>query len=130
MALGGTLMFAFASVWPGAAGELLRALPLYSDADAREAARRIHQDGLFAFVAQPASGIPFRLFAAEAGRAGESAWSIPVFITARAVRMALVGLAAILGGRAFRDVIDRHFVAVVGLYVVLAATGWAAVTIV
>lgn len=128
MALGGIVTVLVARASPGFALELLRGLPLITDAHLEGASRQLADHGVAGFLIQPVSGIPFKAWAVMAGQRGLSPYMvIPTFVAARATRMLMIAWVAHVLGRALRHRV-RDWFAVIGLlYVVLCATGFAAV---
>lgn len=129
MAFGGTLTSLIASRDPDRATALLRRLPLVRLEWSGAARTRLAADPVRAFALQPWSGIPFKVWAVEAGRLGVAPRvAIPAFVLARAARMAAVtalacGVARGLGAR-----LRGRFLPILGTYTALATLGWWGVT--
>jgi membrane protein YqaA with SNARE-associated domain len=117
MALGGSGLYLFAYRQPAAAMHLLQQLPTVR-AGARDRARDdLAAHGLAAFLFQPVSGVPFKVWALLAGSQGRSPLqAIPLFVLARSARMAILTLAASLIGVRCRPFLSRHFLVLMTLY--------------
>ena len=124
-ATGGVLMFLFASRAPGRATELLDRLPLVHERHVEKARRQLARRGAGAFLMQPWSGIPFKVWAVVAAAEGiDLRRAIPMSIAARTARMAVfAAAAAFLAGRFSRPLRDFSLV-VAALYVALFVYGW------
>jgi len=130
MAIGGIVTVLVASAAPGFALDLLRDLPLITDAHLAGADRRLADHGVAGFLVQPVSGIPFKAWAVMAGQQDLSPWLvIPAFVAARAMRMLVIAGTAHLLGRALRRLLRDWFAVVALLYVALFAIGFAAVVL-
>ena len=129
MALAGTALYLVAFWRPEAAHEFMGRVPLVTDGQFADAERWLAEDGVRAFLRQPWSGVPFKVWAVVAGGLEISPWqAIPTFIAARALRMAVVAtLARVLAGR-FTGLLRGHALLVGALYVVLFLAGWWLVT--
>jgi 1-acyl-sn-glycerol-3-phosphate acyltransferase len=125
MALGGTLLFTVARSAPEAAARYLAWLPLVGEGQVATARERLAEHGAAAFLIQPWSGIPFKVWGLLAGMAGMPAWPVvPLFIVARAARMTVFAALARLLARRF-DASLRDFSLYLALiYVALFVTGW------
>jgi membrane protein YqaA with SNARE-associated domain len=124
MAAGGIATFAFASLAPDAARDLLPHLPLVAEGDIEEAGDRLRDDGAWAFFVQPWSGIPYKIWGVQAGVMDMSWWRVaPAFIVARSIRMSLFALGAGAVGARWRASLRDHAIEVSGAYVVLFALG-------
>lgn len=127
--LGGMVAYLVASLLPDHAGTLLRLLPLVSERQISAAQQSLAIWGAAAFLFQPWSGTPLKVWVVVAAGQGMPPWpAIPLFIAARAVRMAGVALGArLLAGRFARIV--RDFSLYLGaIYVALFCGGWWLVT--
>ena len=125
MALGGTLTFLFALWAPHQAWDVLRHIPLIHSWEINAVRSRLATQGVAAFLFQPWSGIPFKVFAVVGGVQGLSPWLvIPTFIAARGARMAILAtLARLLAGRFARFVRD-YSILVAALYLSLFFYIW------
>lgn len=130
MALGGIVTVVVARLWPDFALDLLRDLPLSTEAHIAGAERRLAEHGAAGFLVQPVSGIPFKAWAVVAGRQELSPWLVvAVFIVARSARMALVGALAQLLRRTVRRWLRDWFALLAGAYVVLFTVAFVAVVV-
>jgi 1-acyl-sn-glycerol-3-phosphate acyltransferase len=117
MALGGIGLYLFAFQWPARSRRLLHRLPTVHAAAIERAEKDLAAHGLAAFLFQPVSGIPFKVWALLAGSEGRSPLrAIPLFIVARAGRMAIVALAARLIGLRYRPFLRDYFLILMTLY--------------
>ncbi len=118
MALGGIGLYLFAFRRPAEALRLLHRLPTVHTAAIDRAEKGLAAHGLAAFLFQPISGIPFKVWALLAGSQGRSPLrAIPLFILARATRMTVVALAARLVGTRYRPFLRDYFLFLATLYV-------------
>ncbi len=123
-ATGGIVMLGFAYAAPDAAHDVLARLPLVFDGDIVDARARLADDGVSAFLAQPWSGISFKVWAVEAAGADLSPWRvIPVFIAARALRMMVFAAVAALVGHWATTFVRDYSIFVMFSYVVLFSFG-------
>jgi membrane protein YqaA with SNARE-associated domain len=129
MAAGGCALYLLA-YWDGdAAMRFLERVPLVSERQIEEVQRRLSRDGVPAFLVQPWSGVPFKVWAVVGGGLGLSPWqAIPTFIVARALRMTVVALLARALGARFAEFLRDHSLLVAALYIVLFLAGWWLVT--
>jgi membrane protein YqaA with SNARE-associated domain len=124
-ALGGTALYLAATLLPDPAGTLLQLLPLVSERQITAAQTSLAAWGAAALLAQPWSGVPLKVWALVAVMHGIAPWpAIPLFIGARAVRMALVALAARLLGHVFAGFIRDIWLYLAALYLGLFGVGW------
>jgi membrane protein YqaA with SNARE-associated domain len=125
-AVGAALIYALAWTWPAEAVRALPHLPLVFEADIAVVRQRIAQDGAFAFLWQPISGIPFKVWAVVAAEnAVPPVIALPLAILARAARMTVVATVAALVGARFGQSIRDHWLILLALYVIVFALGWA-----
>ena len=124
-AIGGTCLYLLAYWAPDQAMDFILRLPLTSEFQMREAARRLMADGAWAFFYQPWSGIAFKLWAVAAASGGISPWvAIPAFIAGRAIRMAIVAtVTRLLAGWLYRFV-RNYSILVLAVYLGLFFFGW------
>lgn len=124
-ALGGSLLFLGAAYFPVLAWDFLGQVPLVYPRQIEEVRQQVASEGIGAFVAQPWSGISFKVWAVAGGSQGlNPALAILVFTLARAFRMALFGtLARLLGGWQRRFVRDFSLY-LTGCYLVLFFYEW------
>lgn len=124
-ALGGACLYLFALRDHGHALALLARLPAVGPHAVAAARADVAARGPAAFLYQPWSGIPFKVWAIAAGAAGLNPVAvIPTFVVARTLRMAVFAtLARVLAGRFLGFVRDFSlFLAVI--YVALFFFGW------
>lgn len=124
-ALGGAALYLFAFWWPEWALDFLEIMPLVGDRQIETARERLATDGVSAFLGQPWSGIPFKVWGVLAGVQGLDPWrTIPAFILARALRMAVFAtLARVLAGLGYTFLRD-FFLYIVVIYLALFFYGW------
>ncbi len=124
-ALGGVAAYLAASLLPNDAGSLLRLLPLVSARQISAAQQSLAAWGAAAFLFQPWSGVPLKVWVVVAAGQGMPPWpAIPLFIAARAVRMAGVALGArLLAGR-FAGIVRDFSLSLGAIYVALFCCGW------
>jgi membrane protein YqaA with SNARE-associated domain len=124
-ATGGAALYLFAYWSPDLAANFLSALPLVSDGQVAEASRKLANEGVSAFWRQPWSGVPFKVWGLIAGAEGlPPSQAIPVFMIARAVRMALFAALAAIVVRVLRPFVRDLTLFVLGTYLVLFFYGW------
>jgi 1-acyl-sn-glycerol-3-phosphate acyltransferase len=105
----------------GAAGAAPTA-PLVTERMRVAVAQQTAAEGPYAVRRQPLSGIPFKVYAAEAGRAGvEPLPFLTAAISHRGVRIASVGAACALLGMALHRWPHRYPVVLLGGYILFAA---------
>jgi len=123
--LGGTVMFLFGGWAPEAALNAVRHLPLVRGAQIEAVGARLATDGALGYLAQPWSGISFKVWAVVGGATGLPAWqALPAFTVGRALRLALVAaVAAWLGGR-YAGFLRDHALPIAAGYTVLFLTVW------
>lgn len=125
MALGGAVTYLFAWFAPEPARTLLLQLPTVNERQLAFTHDRLARDGVSAFVAQPWSGVSYKVWGVVAADNGIPPWSaIPVFVLARAFRLALTGTVAWLVGRRFQPWLRDRSLAVALIYLVLFLAGW------
>jgi membrane protein YqaA with SNARE-associated domain len=125
MATGGIATFMFASVAPNAARDVLVHLPMVSDSDIAEAARRLREDGASAFLLQPWSGIAFKVWGVQAGVMDMSPFkAVPAFVAARAARMTIFASVAWLAGARLRGFLRDFSIYVAIAYLAIFFYGW------
>jgi membrane protein YqaA with SNARE-associated domain len=117
---GGALMFSLAAANPGALEQFLLRIPGISAPMVQAVAEQIGASGLWALVSGPLGGVPYKIYAVQAGT---QHLSLPLFllvtIPARLERLLPVSLAAGLAGVWLRPRIERQPVWAVGLYALL-----------
>lgn len=127
--LGGIVAYLVASLLPDHAGTLLRLLPLVNERQISTAEQSLTAWGVAAFLFQPWSGVPLKVWAVVAAGQGVPPWpAIPLFIAARAVRMAGIALGArLLAGR-FACIVRDCSLYLGAIYVALFGCGWWLIT--
>jgi membrane protein YqaA with SNARE-associated domain len=125
MALGGTFLYLFADWDAQHALQLLQHLPTVRASKIAGARGHLAAHGVAAFLFQPWSGIPFKVWAIVAGTQGiNPLLAIPTFIAARAARMTILAtVARLLTGR-FSSLIRDQFVYLILAYVLLFFSVW------
>lgn len=124
-ALGGVLLMLGATWWPATALTFLEHLPLVTDRQIQTASAHLANDGATAFLLQPWSGVPFKVWGVMAAVQGISLWpAIPLSIAARAFRMTVVAFAARLTAHLLPNFLRDFSLYVLAIYLVLFAYGW------
>jgi len=124
-AIGATILYGAASARPTEALRILPHLPLVFAEDIASVERRIERDGPIAYLWQPISGIPFKVWGVMgAVNSLPPEIALPIVIVARSARMVVLALVGILVGRGFSPFIRDRFVILVGLYVIIVVLGW------
>jgi membrane protein YqaA with SNARE-associated domain len=117
MALGGIGLYLFAFQWPARGRRLLSRLPTVHAAAIDRAEKGLAAHGLAIFIFQPISGVPFKVWALLAGSEGRSPLrAIPLFIVARAARMAIVTLTVRIIGVRYRPFLRDYFLFLMTIY--------------
>ncbi len=94
-ALGGSATYLFACAFPRSAWETVSGLPLVKPSWFGRARERLERSWLRGLAYQPWSGIPFKVWAVEAGPMGlKPRLVIPAFVASRGLRLAAVALVA------------------------------------
>lgn len=120
--LGGALMYGFAANSPPAADRVLTAIPLIDAAMVADVRLQVEASGLSALVTGPWQGIPYKIFAVQAGAQGLPFSRFLLFtILARSERLLPVALLAAAFGRFWRDFIQRRTRLITGAYLALWA---------
>jgi 1-acyl-sn-glycerol-3-phosphate acyltransferase len=124
-AIGATILYGAASARPTEALRILPHLPLVFAEDIASVERRIERDGPIAYLWQPISGIPFKVWGVMgAVNSLPPEIALPIVIVARSARMVVLALVGILIGRGFAPFIRDRFIILVGLYVIIFVLGW------
>jgi hypothetical protein len=124
-AVGAVLLYGLASSWPMLAERVLPHLPLAFEADIVSVRESIGQDGAFAFLRQPISGIPFKVWAIVGATSGlPPVPALPIVILARAIRMSLVSFVAAVLGAWFATRIRDYWLVFLAIYVTVFVVGW------
>jgi membrane protein YqaA with SNARE-associated domain len=120
--VGGAIMYGLASNNPATINQFLTKIPLISANMLNSVRVQLENSGLYALVNGPLQGIPYKVYAVEAG-----AQALPVFqfllitIIARLERILPVALFGVVTGRIFRKFIQRFTIPVVCVYLALWA---------
>jgi 1-acyl-sn-glycerol-3-phosphate acyltransferase len=124
-ALGGLLLMLAAAWWPAPALAILEHLPLVTDRQIQTASHGLATRGALAFLAQPWSGVPLKVWGVMAGVHGIDPWSaIPLSIAARTLRMAIVATAARLIVGLLRSFLRDFSIYALAIYLVLFTYSW------
>jgi membrane protein YqaA with SNARE-associated domain len=117
-----TVLFAYRA--PRHAWGLLRHLPLVSEQQIDVARGHLVAHGTAAFLFQPWSGVPSKIWAVVAGAERRNPWpAIAALVIARSLRMAvLAGAARLLAGRFARAIRD-HSIFLAATYVTVFSVG-------
>ena len=117
-----TVLFAYRA--PRHAWGLLRHLPLVHEQQIDVARRHLAAHGTVAFLFQPWSGVPSKIWAVMAGAERPNPWlAIAALVIARSLRMAvLAGAARLLAGR-FAGAIRDHSIVLAATYVAVFSIG-------
>src|SRR3989440_2981457 len=120
MAVGGATTVLFAYRAPRHAWGLLRHLPLVQEQQIDVARGHLAAHGTAAFLYQPWSGVPSKIWAVVAGSERPNPWlAIAALVIARSLRMALLaGAARLLAGR-FTGAVRDHSIFLAATYVAL-----------
>src|SRR5919202_4036578 len=124
MAVGGATSVLFAYRAPRHAWGVLRQLPLVHEQQIDVARGHLAAHGTAAFLFQPWSGVPSKIWAVVAGAEHPNPWpAIPALVIARSLRMAAVAVVArLLAGR-FAGAIRDHSIFLAATYVTAFAVG-------
>jgi membrane protein YqaA with SNARE-associated domain len=118
--LGGAGMYALAAHNAEALIQVLTHVPLISPAMVQTVGGQLQDNGLMAMVTGPLEGIPYKVFAVQAGA---HHLSLPLFllmtIVARLERFLPVVVLCAVAGTVFRKIIMRYTPFVVGAYALL-----------
>ena len=119
------MVFLVAYWAPGPTSTLLAQLPLVQESQIDAVHARLDADGAAAFLAQPWSGIQFKVWGIVGGVQRIDPWfAIPAFIASRALRMSVGATLAWILGRTFSGVVREFFVLLAALYLALFFYGW------
>ena len=115
--VGGSLMYSLAMRDVSTVNLFLERIPLINSEMISEIANKMQADGLITMVNGPLRGIPYKIYAAQAGGQALPYLSFLFFtVLARLERLLPVTLLAGALGKRFRDFIKRHAKIVVALY--------------
>ena len=120
--VGGSVMYNLAAKDLPALNLFLTRIPLINDQMVADIADKMHTDGLITMVNGPLRGIPYKVYAVQAG--GQTLPYLPfLFMTilARLERLLPVTLLAGGLGKWFKDFIEKHTALVVSAYVLIWA---------
>lgn len=125
MALGGISGYLFSMRFPDRSRRLLHRLPLTPAEKIAVAQGYLAQHGVAAFLFQPYSGVPMKIWTVAAiSLRLDPVRAVPVFIAARALRMSLVAVATRLLADRLRGVVRDHFILLSALYVAIFFAIW------
>lgn len=118
--IGGAGMYALAAQDAQALTQVLTHVPLISYAMVQTVGGQLQESGLLAMVTGPLEGIPYKVYAVQAG-AQHSSFAMFLLMTslARLERLLPVAVLCAIAGTAFRKIIVRHTLLVVGAYALL-----------
>src|SRR5919206_3654318 len=124
MAIGGATTVLFAYRAPRHAWGVLRQLPLVHEQQIDIARGHLAAHGTAAFLFQPWSGVPSKIWAVVAGAERPNPWpAIAALVIARSLRMALLaGAARLLAGR-FAGAVRDHSIFLAATYVTVFSVG-------
>jgi 1-acyl-sn-glycerol-3-phosphate acyltransferase len=123
-ALGGAALYLLAFAHPAAALVYLAHLPLTGQG-ASEVQREFAQKGAGAFLSQPLSGIPFKVWAVVgASRHVSPLVAIPIFVVARSVRMAVFATIGRVAAGLFTSFFRDFSLFLLAIYLPLFFYGW------
>jgi len=115
--VGGSILYWFGASNPHAATSMLAHIPLIDPVMIAEVGRQTEADGAIAVMKGPLSGIPYKIFAAQAGSIGVSFFQFLILsIPGRLERMLPVVLACALAGRVGKDLVRQKTPLVLGAY--------------
>jgi membrane protein YqaA with SNARE-associated domain len=124
-AAGASLLYCLAWTFPEAATRVLPYVPLAFEADVVSVRERVSQNGAFAFLWQPISGIPFKVWGIVGATNGvPPILALPIAILARAARMVVIAVIATLVGARFKRRIRDSWLVGLSLYVLIFALAW------
>ena len=118
--LGGAIMYALAAHNAVEMNKFLTALPLINTDMVNSVKEQVQTNGVGALLTGPLQGIPYKVYAVQAGEQGIPLLSfLLATIPARLERVLPVVLAGAITGVAFRKYIQHHTSLVLGAYVAL-----------
>jgi membrane protein YqaA with SNARE-associated domain len=118
--VGGAIMYTLASNNTLAMDRFLISIPLINESTVNSVKEQMGLMGLRALVTGPLEGIPYKIYAAQAGALGFPLLPfLLITIPARLERILPVALLGSIMGIAFKKFIQRHAELVVGAYIVL-----------
>jgi hypothetical protein len=125
-AMGTAILYRVALARPAEVMGLLRRLPFVFEADIESVGERIEGQGAGAFVWQPTSGIPSKVWAVLGASKGLRTRDVlPILMASRAVRMAVIAILAALVGARFTSRIRERFLLLLAIYISAFMVGWA-----
>lgn len=129
--LGGVLIYLFAYLDPARAQALAPLLPLAKDSKIQQASVALAEQGVFAFLIQPISGISYRFYALVAGAYGFNPLLVMIISTgARGFRMLLTSAALALFARRFTSFVRDYWFPLLLIYFVVFGYIWVVTQIV
>jgi membrane protein YqaA with SNARE-associated domain len=122
--LGGAVMYMLAAAFGRAATDLVAHVPLVHPGLVQAVDDQMRAQGLWAFVIGPAQGIPYKIYALQAGLQGQPfVGFLLMTIPARLERILPVALACAAAGAIFRKRVQYHTLLIVVAYALM----WAAI---
>lgn len=108
--LGGMLVYGLASLHPATVTRLIEKIPAISPGMIARVRLDLEQQGVWAMVAGPLQGIPYKIFASQVPQAGISLTTFLVYsIPARLLRFLAVAVACFAGVRILERWRSRRF---------------------
>jgi 1-acyl-sn-glycerol-3-phosphate acyltransferase len=124
-AFGGVILLLFAYSSPAEAEALLGNLPLVTDHQISVASARLEDLGTPAFLMQPWSGVPFKVWGVQAAvHQLDFRLVVPAFIAGRAIRMAMVAGVSRIAAGLFRGFFHKFCLFSAITYLVLFSVGF------
>jgi 1-acyl-sn-glycerol-3-phosphate acyltransferase len=124
-AFGGAVLLMFAYSNPSEAEAFLRHLPLVTDSQISRATARLEALGTPAFLLQPWSGVPFKVWGVQAAQQQlDIRLVVPAFIAGRAIRMTVVAAICRVAAGRFRGLLRKFFLFGALAYLVLFLIGF------
>lgn len=118
--IGGTIIYGLAIDNGAAMARLLEFMPLISPEMVHSVTLQMQVKGLSAILDGPRQGIPYKVYAVEAGRHHlPFPWFLLITVTARIKRFLFVALLGAALGRGLKGFIQRHTTLVVGAYALI-----------
>lgn len=118
--VGGLIMYSLAGSLGDQVNDWLQQIPLITPSMIVEVSETTDRDGLIALVTGPLQGIPYKIYAVQAGLNRLPLLGLMLMtIPARLMRILPVTLLSIAFGLIFRGTVERHTSFVVALYLLL-----------
>ena len=120
--IGGAIMYALAASNGAVMNQFLSHVPLINADTVNSVAEQMRADGLSALVTGPLQGIPYKVYAAQAGRQGLPLLPfLLITIPARLERILPVALAGAVAGVLFKRFVQKYTRLIVGAYALMWA---------